>query len=184
MAPPRMLPWLGLLAAAILTGVFGLHYRRRAISTRRDAPAGSAGMSAGQPQAQQSPAAAPGSPDAASQADCVVEISGRLSDGTPFLGSCDVNGAAINLVIGRGRADIVIDSADVHREHARLSGSADMLTISDLGSSRGTWINRVPCLRGEIMYIGSEDTIFLGDVSFQVSVRTRQPGGTVSSEHS
>jgi hypothetical protein len=180
----RLLPWLGLLAAAILAGLLGLRYRRRVISTRRNVPAGSAGMSAGEPQAQQIPAAAPGPPDVASQADCVVEISGRLPDGTPFLGSCDVNGAAINLVIGRGRADIVIDSADVHREHARLSGSADMLTISDLGSSRGTWINRVPCLRGEIMYIGSEDTIFLGDVSFQVSVRTRQPGGTVSSEHS
>ena len=181
-----MLPWLGLLAAAILAGLLGLLYRRRAISTRRDVPAGSGGggMSAGKPQAEQFPAETPGPGDATSQADCVVEISGRLPNGTPFLSSCDVNGAAINLVIGRGRVDIVIDSADVHREHARLSGSADMLTISDLGSSRGTWINRVPCLHGEIMFIGSEDTIFLGDVSFQVSVRTSPPGSTVSSGHS
>ncbi len=180
----RMVPWLGLLAAAILAGLLGLLYRRRAISTRRVVPAGSGGMSSGKPQVEQFPAATPGSGDATSQADCIVEISGRLPNGTPFLSSCDVNGAAINLVIGRGRVDIVIDSADVHREHARLSGSADMLTISDLGSSRGTWINRVPCLRGEIMFIGSEDTIFLGDVSFQVTVRTRQPGSTVSSGHS
>ncbi len=183
-ARSRMLPWPGLLAAAILAGLFGLLYRWRVVSARRGELPGSGRMMAGKLEAEQSPAAVQGADIGASQADCVLEISGHLPNGTPFTSSCEVNGAAINLVIGRGRVDIVIDSADVHREHARLSGSADMLTISDLGSSRGTWINRVPCLRGEIMFIGIEDTIFLGDVSFQVTVRPSQPRNSDSSDHS
>jgi hypothetical protein len=59
-----------------------------------------------------------------------------------------------------------------------------MLTISDLGSSRGTWINRVPCLNREIMFIAAEDTIFLGDVSFQVTVRPGQPRNNDPCGHS
>jgi len=153
----------------MLTGLGWLVFRRKSIfSPGIESPGGA-----------QEIAVEPGPPAPASnsrpeQTDCVLEITGRLPDGTPFNRSCDVNGAAINVVIGRARADISIDSADVHREHARLSGSADMLTISDLGSARGTWINRVPCLKGEIMFIGAGDTIFLGEVSFQAVVRPRQ----------
>jgi pSer/pThr/pTyr-binding forkhead associated (FHA) protein len=99
-----------------------------------------------------------------------------MSNGSPFTQRCEVSAAAVNAVIGRGPVDLIIDSQAVHREHARLGGSADLLTISDLGSPRGTWINRVPCLKGEIMFITPEDTIFLGDVSFQVALRPRQPG--------
>jgi pSer/pThr/pTyr-binding forkhead associated (FHA) protein len=103
----------------------------------------------------------------------VLEISGRLPNGTPFSRSCEVSAAAINAVIGRGPVDLVIDSQGVHREHASLGGSADLMTITDLGSPHGTWINRVPCLKGEIMFIGPEDMIFLGDVSFRILVRPR-----------
>lgn len=113
-------------------------------------------------------------------ADCVLEITGRMSNGSPFTQACEVSAAAVNAVIGRGAVDLVIDSQAVHREHARVGGSADLLTISDLGSPRGTWINRVPCLRGEIMFITPEDTIFLGDVSFQVALRPRQSGSSAA----
>jgi hypothetical protein len=106
-------------------------------------------------------------------ANCVLEINGNLPNGAAFQASCNVRSAAVDAVIGRGDSDIAIDSPDVQREHARVGGSVGMLTITDLGSTRGTWINRVPCLKGEIMFIGPEDMIFLGDVSFRVLVRPR-----------
>jgi hypothetical protein len=106
-------------------------------------------------------------------ADSVLEINGNLPNGASFQASCNVRSAAVDAVIGRGDSDITIDSPDVQRVHARIGGSADRLTITDLGSTRGTWINRVPCLKGEIMFIGPEDMIFLGDVSFRILVRPR-----------
>jgi FHA domain len=105
--------------------------------------------------------------------DCVLEINGNLPNGKPFQASCNVRSAAVDAVIGRGGGDITIDSQDVQRAHARIGGSVGMLTITDLGSSRGTWINRVPCLKGEIMFIGPDDLIFLGDVSFRIMVQPR-----------
>jgi len=96
-----------------------------------------------------------------------------LPNGAAFQASCNVRSAAVDAVIGRGDSDIVIDSPDVQLAHARIGGSVAMLTITDLGSTRGTWINRVPCLKGEIMFICPEDMIFLGDVSFRILVRPR-----------
>ena len=109
--------------------------------------------------------------------DALLEIRGRMPDGTSFTRHCRVNEAAIHVVIGRSAGSVRIDSPEVQREHAVLAGSADQLTLSDLGSSRGTWINRVPCLPGEVMYVGPEDVIFLGDVSFQLRI---QPARTSS----
>lgn len=147
--------------------VWWLHRIRKAVlapSLLQDAPPAVAGAGGDSGDSSVSPA------------DCVLEIQGRRSDGSPFTARCEVSAAAVNAVIGRGAVDLVIESQAVHREHARVGGSADLLTISDLGSPRGTWINRVPCLKGEIMFITPEDTIFLGDVSFQVALRPRQPG--------
>ena len=113
----------------------------------------------------------PAAESAAEPSDCILEIIGNLPNGTPFQAGCNVRSAAVDAVIGRSGGDISIDSQDVQRAHARISGRAGMLTITDLGSTRGTWINRVPCLKGEIMFIGPDDMIFLGDVSFRIAVR-------------
>lgn len=107
----------------------------------------------------------------ATTSDSRLEITGKLADGTDFSASCAVNGAAFSVIVGRGKVDIVIDHASIHREHVSLSGSRHSITISDLGSASGTWINRVPCLPGEIMFVGADDTVFIGDVSFRVSVK-------------
>jgi len=109
--------------------------------------------------------------------DCSLHINGRLSGGAPFEASCEVSSAAIDVTIGRGETDIVIDSPDVQREHVRLGGSSCMMTLTDLGSARGTWINRIPCLKGEIMYISPDDLITLGDVSFRVSTSDQATEG-------
>jgi len=173
-ARSRWLPWFALLLAVLLAGPIWFFLRRRVNSRNRKLLLPGGDMSARKHEITASLASGPESGEGAEQTDSVLEISGRLSDGAPFLSSCRVNSAAIDVVIGRGGADIVIDSQDVQRQHARLSGSNEMLTISDLGSSRGTWINRVPCLKGEIMFVAAEDTIFLGDVSIQVRIRPVQ----------
>ena len=116
------------------------------------------------------PADTPAAQKLDSRADSIVKIIGNLPNGKPFQASGGVTAAAVNIVIGRESADIVIDSSELDRQHIRLGGSGDMLTISDLGSSRGTWINAVPCLKGEIMYITPGDTIYLGNVSFTIAV--------------
>ncbi len=166
---------LGLLLAigllALLVGLLWWLRKRRAAaiepvqSLLQDAPASvfSNGRKTALPVVESSP----------EPSDCVLEISGNLPNGTPFQAGCHVRSAAVDAIIGRGGGDISIDSQEVQRVHARISGRAGMLTITDLGSARGTWINRVPCLRGEIMFITADDMIFLGDVSFRIVVRPR-----------
>ncbi len=80
---------------------------------------------------------------------------------------------ALDILIGRGADGLDVRSAAVSRAHARIAGPPDALTLSDLGSSNGTFINGVPCLGGEIMYIRENDDIQIGDVRARLSVRTR-----------
>ena len=166
------LPGLGLLAAIVLGGLFwfGYHRRKNSSAAHEIKPTGSL-LTSGESMRSSASLAETTSPDLA---DSSIEVSGKLSNGSAFLSTCKVNEAAIDIVIGRGEVDIKIDSQAVHREHARLSGSGESLTITDLGSASGTWINRVPCLKGEIMFIGPEDTLFLGDVSLQIEIKSAQ----------
>ena len=102
--------------------------------------------------------------------DSLLVIEGILSDGTEFRHSCKVSHNAINLVIGRGNADINIDSSAISRQHVSLNGSREMLTITDLGSSNGTSINGIPCLEDETMYVEPGDTIILGNARFSYKI--------------
>ena len=45
------------------------------------------------------------------------------------------------LVIGRGEADIVLNSRDISRRHARVSRKPDGVVLEDLGSANGTYLN-------------------------------------------
>ena len=87
------------------------------------------------------------------QSHSLLLIQGMLANGTAFEDTCAVSEHAINIVIGRGDTDLVIDSPAVSRQHARLNGTHRELTVSDLGSSNGTSINGIPCLEGEIMFL-------------------------------
>jgi hypothetical protein len=107
--------------------------------------------------------------------DSRVVLRGRHADGRSVEVSAGVSAHAINLEIGRGAADLVIDSPAVSRRHARLNGTQAELTIADLGSSNGTSIDGVPCLEGEIMYLEPDSTVILGDVRFTVSVEPDRP---------
>ncbi len=107
--------------------------------------------------------------------DSRVVLRGRHADGRSLEVSAGVSAHAINLEIGRGATDLVIDSPAVSRRHARLNGTLAELTIADLGSSNGTSIDGVPCLEGEIMYLEPDSTVILGDVRFTVSVEPDRP---------
>ena len=104
----------------------------------------------------------------------VVIIEGQLDADTPFKRLVAVNTAQIDLVIGRGEADISIEHPAISRAHARLQCDAQSMTLSDLGSSNGTFIRGIPCLPGEIMFIDTDDEIFLGDVAFSINVLSNE----------
>jgi hypothetical protein len=109
------------------------------------------------------------------QLDSRLVLRGLYAGGRSFEIDAPVSAEAINLEIGRGGADLVLDSEAVSRRHARLNGSRSALTIADLGSRNGTSIDGVPCLEGEIMYLEPDCTVVLGDVRFTVSIEP-EPG--------
>jgi pSer/pThr/pTyr-binding forkhead associated (FHA) protein len=89
---------------------------------------------------------------------------------TSFKRYCVINTQQVNVVIGRGDADINIKHPVISRSHARLQSDGKYMTLSDLGSSTGTFIKGTPCLQDEVMYIEAEDEIFLGDVRLRFSI--------------
>jgi hypothetical protein len=109
--------------------------------------------------------------------DSRLVLRGVLASGQPFEAAAAVSENAINVEIGRGGADLTIESASVSRRHARLNGTRDALTLTDLGSSNGSTINGVPCLEGEIMYLEPGDTIVLGDACFAVTIEAAAGSG-------
>jgi len=159
--------WLWLLGAILLIGGGIALHRIRSTksedSMADEMPPSNQEQAAGELEETSSGHMTPG-------LDACLVISGQLTEGTPVEARCDVSSMAINLLLGRGNADLVIDSPAVSRRHARINGSANALTISDLGSSNGTSINGIPCLEGETMYIEPGDTIILGNarINYQV----------------
>jgi hypothetical protein len=159
--------WLWLLAAAILfaLGLFIHRYRqsREAESVRKNEDR-LAGASAQEEPDEEDEWTEP-------SLDSKLILQGELADGQEIQVECAVSQSAINLIIGRGEAELRIESAAVSRAHARLSGTSRELTITDLGSNNGTSISGVPCLEGEIMYVEPGDVIVIGDARFTVNIR-------------
>ena len=106
--------------------------------------------------------------------DHFVLLRGVFPDGSDFETRFPVSEKAINVTIGRGGADLVVESPAVSRRHASLNGSRSELTLTDLGSSNGTSINGVPVLEDEIMYLEPGDTIVLGNVRCQLEILPRE----------
>lgn len=108
--------------------------------------------------------------------DSLLVLAGQLGEGSDFEATCPVSSQAVNVVIGRGNADLQIDSAAVSRQHAALNSTGGALTLTDLGSNNGTSINGVPCLEGEIMYVSAGDTVMLGNVRFTIELKPAGEG--------
>jgi hypothetical protein len=74
--------------------------------------------------------------------------------------------AAGTFIIGRDtRSDVVIDDRHISRSHASLRVSPDLVLLSDLGSTTGTFINgrRLHGRAGEAVLVG--DRITVGTIS-------------------
>jgi len=102
--------------------------------------------------------------------DGVLLVEGKLDADTGFKRFCFVNTEHINITIGRGDADISIEHATISRAHARVESEGALMSLSDLGSRNGTFIDLVPCLPGEVLYFEADDKIFLGDVNLTIRV--------------
>jgi hypothetical protein len=158
--------WIWLFAAIFLLGSgFVLHRIRNSGNLSAEAEAQTS---------QASPPSAQDNDDELTypvpELDSLLVIEGILSDGTELRQSCKVSRNAINIIFGRGNADINIDSSAISRQHVSLNGTREMLTITDLGSSNGTSINGIPCLEGETMFIEPGDIIILGNARFSYEI--------------
>ena len=169
--------WLWLVAAILLAGLGFVIHRLR--SRSRESSTGDTEPSV---ESAAAPVVEPEDEpeEIIPQLDSELLLTGVLRDGTEFEDSCAVSESAINVVIGRGDADLVIRSPAVSRRHVQLNGSFDELTVSDLGSSNGTSINGVPCLEGEIIFMEPGDVLVLGDARCSLEIRPRgsDKGGT------
>ena len=167
--------WLWLLAAIILIGSgFALHRLRQA--NKEETAAETGGTAADPEPAVDTLEEEPFAPEPL--LDHLLLIQGVLADGTAFEESCAVSENAINILIGRGDTDLVIDSPAVSRQHISLNGTRKELTVSDLGSSNGTSVNGVPCLEGEIMFIEPGDILIMGDARCSLEIRPRNHTGS------
>lgn len=102
--------------------------------------------------------------------DSVLLVEGFFDTDTPFKRFCFVDADNINIIIGRGDADIAIEHAAISRNHAHIESDGGLLTFSDMGSRNGSYIGDVPCLPGEILYFETGDEICLGDVKMTIRV--------------
>jgi len=182
-APPAEEPsaplWPWLAGAVLLFGGGVFMHRLRQRDTGRQVP-GDDG-SPGEPAASRAESSSgPDRPDRLAGPAARLVLRGELTDGNSFEAAAEVSENAINLEIGRGNVDLVIDSRAVSRRHARLNGSSESLTLTDLGSGNGTSINGVPCLEGEIMYLEEGDTVILGDARFIVVIESTGNGGAAT----
>lgn len=157
--------WLWLVVAVILLGGgFLVHRLRKGSNLSNDE------IQSIRPQPEPLSADADEEAPLSPGLDSELIIVGEMTDGARFEARCPVSSQAINLVIGRGQADIAIESPVISRRHATMNGTADQLTLSDLGSSNGTSINGVPCLEGETLYVRPGDTIIVGNARFRFTI--------------
>jgi hypothetical protein len=109
----------------------------------------------------------PGMPDLTNLpagCDMVLVIEVLEDANTRYKRYCVTNSNKVDAVIGAGDTKIQVKHPSVSPEHARISGSAGQLFLTDLGSSQGTFVNGIPCLSGEVFYANPGDEVFLGKV--------------------
>lgn len=70
-------------------------------------------------------------------------------------------------VLGRGQgADVLIDDADVSRNHARLDVGVDGISVTDLGSKNGIYVNE-SAIAGTLT-LGHGERFSIGELEFEV----------------
>lgn len=75
-------------------------------------------------------------------------------------------GAEGRLSVGRSRrCDLVVDHPSVSKEHARLEVSAERVTVEDLGSTNGTFVNSRKLAPGTPAVIRPDDLVRFGEAT-------------------
>ncbi len=183
------LAYLLLLALVAIGWQFLIPQRVKAVILRRVEPEETGGAHRGRISDEDEPETGPlkaGSTIAGSDQTAVAEIpalstlpdgfngllivKGSLGNDIPFQQFCMIDTAGFDVIIGRGGADLVIETPAISRAHARIKGNSPSMTLSDLGSSNGTFIRGIPCLHGEIMFIRADDEILFGDARVRIFV--------------
>lgn len=107
-----------------------------------------------------------------------LRIEGSHADGRPLRAVTAIRDTKFQAVIGRAGVPLAADGPGISRKHAVIVGEGGKLTISDLGSRNGTFVNGVRCQQDEVFYIEEGDKIILG--AAQVTVRMSPAKGPVT----
>jgi hypothetical protein len=99
------------------------------------------------------------------QIHCLLRLDGEVPETRFVVG-------AEGLKVGRtAPADIIVPGAGVSRAHCLVELAGDLLRVSDLNSTNGTYIDNKRIARTEDLAVGS--VLRVGNVSFEHEVRTR-----------
>jgi hypothetical protein len=97
-----------------------------------------------------------------------LKVEGVHADGRPLRGVVGVDERNFRVEIGRAGAHLAIDGPGISRRHAVITGENGVMTISDMGSRNGTFVNGIACQKHEIFYLKDKDVLLLG--AAQVSI--------------
>jgi hypothetical protein len=107
-----------------------------------------------------------------------LRIEGTHADGRPLRAVTALRDGTFKAVIGRAGVELSADGPGISRKHAVLVIEGGKMTLSDLGSRNGTFINGVHCLPDEVFVLSEDDTVLLG--AAQVKVRISPGTGPVT----
>ena len=107
-----------------------------------------------------------------------LRIEGSHADGRPLRAVTAINEGKFKVTIGRAGVELSADGPGISRQHAVIQGDAGRMTITDLGSRNGTFVNGVRCQRDEIFVLNDGDKILLG--AAPVTVRLSPARGPIS----
>jgi hypothetical protein len=107
-----------------------------------------------------------------------LRIEGNHADGRPLRAVTALRDGKFQAVIGRAGVELSADGPGISRRHAAITVEGGRMTLTDLGSRNGTFVNGVRCLPDEVFVITDKDKILLG--AAQVQVRTSPGKGPVT----
>jgi hypothetical protein len=106
-------------------------------------------------------------------ADSLIRLCGAAASGEKYEISVRLSQLRMKpegLVIGRvaAQCDLAVSHASVSRRHALLAAADGRLTLCDLGSTNGTFVNDRPALRERPLELARGALVRLGDVELLV----------------
>ncbi len=103
-----------------------------------------------------------------------LRIEGTHADGRPLRAVTAITEGKFQAVIGRAGVALSADGPGISRKHAVIVSEGGRLTISDLGSRNGTFVNGVRCQPDEVFFIEPGDKILLGAAQITVTLKPVQ----------